>query len=148
VSYRDAQKFRWIVVIVAALPWCAAAIAARMALADVPYPNFGYDPWVASAEPMPLWIDLMICAFIGAASWPVPSIAVVLFFAAITGVASYLFHPRRLAVERQNRAIALSYYACAPLSLMVVACLILALGFFCCTSGLPKGARASGFLRC
>lgn len=33
----------------------------------------------------------------------------------LTGVPTYLFHPRRLTVPAQNRAIALAYYACAPL---------------------------------
>ncbi len=39
----------------------------------------------------------------------------------ITGVPSYLFHPARLSVTRQNRAIAMSYYACAPLALTPIA---------------------------
>lgn len=33
-----------------------------------------------------------------------------------TGAPSYLFCPRNLNVEQQNRALALSYYACAPLA--------------------------------
>lgn len=36
--------------------------------------------------------------------------------AVITGVPSYFFHPQTLPVERQNRAIALSYYSAASLS--------------------------------
>jgi hypothetical protein len=41
---------------------------------------------------------------------------------AATGVPSYLFHPRRLSTEQQNRAIALSYYVCGILSWLAVAC--------------------------
>jgi hypothetical protein len=39
-----------------------------------------------------------------------------LFLLAVTGVASYFFHPPNLSIVRQNRAVALSYYACAPLA--------------------------------
>lgn len=42
------------------------------------------------------------------------------FLLTMTGVASYFFHPRSLTVEQQNRAIALSYFSCAPLALVPV----------------------------
>lgn len=45
-----------------------------------------------------------------------------------TGVHTYFFHPRALPVERQNRAVALSYYACAPLLWLPVAAGLLAVG--------------------
>jgi hypothetical protein len=45
-------------------------------------------------------------------SWP--CLAVALY--SITGAASYFFSPRSLTTLQQNRAIALSYYACAPLA--------------------------------
>lgn len=41
---------------------------------------------------------------------------VFLYFFALAGLPSYFFHPRALPVEQQNRAIVLSYYACAPLA--------------------------------
>lgn len=44
-----------------------------------------------------------------------------LFFKLATGVGSYFFHPRRIPVARQNRAVALSYYACGPLVLLPLA---------------------------
>jgi len=52
---------------------------------------------------------------------PVPGVffflvGYVLFFIVSTGLPSYFCHPRALAVERQNRAIAFSYFACAPLA--------------------------------
>lgn len=37
------------------------------------------------------------------------------FLMGITGLHMYWFHPRNLSIEQQNRAIALSHYACAPL---------------------------------
>jgi hypothetical protein len=38
----------------------------------------------------------------------------------ITGTPAYFFHPKRLEVDIQNRAVALSNYACAPLAWMPV----------------------------
>lgn len=49
----------------------------------------------------------------------------VLTLAVLTGVPSYFFHPRHLPVEQQNRAIVLSYYACAPLAWTPAALLLL-----------------------
>ncbi len=40
-----------------------------------------------------------------------------LFLFTATGTASYFFHPRSISITRQNRAVALSDYACAPLAL-------------------------------
>jgi hypothetical protein len=39
-----------------------------------------------------------------------------LFLMAVSAVASYAFHPGSLEIVRQNRAVALSYYACAPMA--------------------------------
>jgi hypothetical protein len=41
-----------------------------------------------------------------------------LFF--VTGIGSYWFHPKSLSIVRQNRAVALSYYACGPLAYLPV----------------------------
>jgi hypothetical protein len=48
-----------------------------------------------------------------------------LCFYALTGVHTYWFHPRHLSIEQQNRTLALSYYASAPLVLVVPCVLIL-----------------------
>lgn len=42
----------------------------------------------------------------------------------MTGSASYLFRPKSLSTIRQNRAVALSYYACAPLAYLPFTALI------------------------
>jgi len=47
---------------------------------------------------------------------PVMWFALYLFLLAATGVQSWFFHPAALPIIRQNRAVALSYYACAPLA--------------------------------
>lgn len=69
------------------------------------------DPW-----PRPdstLAVAGLAFEFLAVASlWP----ATYLFFLAVMGVGSYLFHPRHLTVVQQNRAIAVSYYGCAGLA--------------------------------
>ena len=47
---------------------------------------------------------------------------------AISGVQTYWFHPRHLTIEQQNRAVVLSYYACAPLLWLVPGLPLLMLG--------------------
>jgi len=54
--------------------------------------------------------------------------SVLLFLFAITGVPSYFFHPKYLPVERQNRAVALSYYTAAPLALLLPAYVLVPVG--------------------
>jgi hypothetical protein len=55
-------------------------------------------------------------------------LAGVLALAALSGLPSYLFHPRHLSPEQQNRAIAMSYYACAPLAFVAWTLPMYALG--------------------
>lgn len=109
VSYRDAQSFRWVTVLHAALP------AIMISVVLVVAPPTG-----------PLLKELKE---VFAAGWPliVWNVSLLLWLAAATGLPSYFFHPRGVSVERQNRALALSYYACAPLAVTPIAA-ALALG--------------------
>ena len=50
-----------------------------------------------------------------------------LFLLFAAGVASYWFHPADLPVVQQNRAVAVSYYACAPLAWLGVALAVMAM---------------------
>jgi hypothetical protein len=61
-------------------------------------------------------------------SIPVWWICIALFLFGMTGVASYFFHPKSLSIVRQNRALALSYYACGPLAYMPLTIAVLVLG--------------------
>lgn len=118
VSYEDAQKFRWMVVLAGFIPLAAAALIARWLTptsAFVILPAIGWP-----VTPVSAWFDVLTCFMAGIAFWAIPSIAIFLFLAAITGIPSFFFHPRDLPVVRQNRAIALSYYCCAPLTLMFI----------------------------
>jgi hypothetical protein len=48
--------------------------------------------------------------------WPTSSLGILLFFNLVSGVGSYWFHPGNISYRHQNRAVALSHYACAPLA--------------------------------
>jgi hypothetical protein len=54
--------------------------------------------------------------------------AIWLFLLGVSGACSYFFHPRRMPVARQNRAVALSHYACAPMAWIWLPALMLAVG--------------------
>lgn len=101
VSYRDSQSFRWVTALHAYLP---------ILIVSITWCIFDWGRgWTSGAE---LW-------------WVLGGLQVValLLLAGLPGLASYLFQSRRLSVEQQNRAIALSYYtgaslACTPLALL------------------------------
>ncbi|MFH0982330.1 MAG: zinc ribbon domain-containing protein [Planctomycetota bacterium] len=98
VDYGDAQRFRWVTVLHVYLP----VLAGTVLLHVLPWPSPFDGPWLD--EP-----------FRGV--WPMAGfhLCILLFLAAATGVPSYFFHPRDIPIEQQNRAVALSYYACAAL---------------------------------
>jgi hypothetical protein len=108
VSFDDAQRFRRATVLVAMagllplLAWaCIVIVRARpitMSSTASPTVRIG---WL---------LELLLI--------PVVIVALYAFLLAAAGVASYFFHPKRLSVEAQNRAVAVSYYACAPLAMM------------------------------
>jgi len=101
VSYRDSQGFRWVTVAACCIPVFLAGIALMTFGARSPTHN-----------------DLFMVFWMG---WGgVWHACVPLFFAAVTGVPSYFFHPKGIPIEQQNRAIALSYYACGPLVFLFV----------------------------
>ena len=111
VSYRDAQRFRWVTILHVYLPVLLATIAIYV------YP--------------PSWsfgIGLVDEAY--KIVWPVVTLNVglVLVLAAITGVPSYFMHPRAQPTEQQNRAVALSFYACGPLAWLPLALLLGSVG--------------------
>ncbi|MFH1746226.1 MAG: hypothetical protein ABIG44_04200 [Planctomycetota bacterium] len=97
VSYADSQSFRWVTILHAWVPIVIASVCAFMAAA---HPDTGHSDlhwWVL--------LSVLVCSLLG--------------LAALSGVASYSFHPPHMSTEQQNRAIALSYYAWAPLAFAV-----------------------------
>jgi rubredoxin len=93
VDYPDAQRFRWITVGIFAVTVFLIIVAYSIASQDV-RDELAVNGWFHGVR----------------------FIAGILGLAALTGLPSYLFHPRHLSTEEQDRAIAMSYYACAPLA--------------------------------
>jgi hypothetical protein len=87
--------------------------------------------------------DVIVPWDAGAALAPVLPLAVLLAIVFVTGVASYWFHPRALSVVRQNRAVALSYYGCAPLAFASIPVLALIAVLIMKEAGLDDQANAS-----
>jgi hypothetical protein len=99
VSYRDSQRFRLATILFFYLLVVLATIAAY-----VKYGIGGLGSLVLDEAARMVWPAIAI------------HVGVILFLAAATGLPSYFFHPRRMDVVRQNRAIALSYYGSAALA--------------------------------
>ena len=118
VDYRAARLFQFVTVLIVSIPLAA--------MAALPIPNSFFAGLGASVNAWPMvmppgWsIDLMLPLLAGAGLRVVVPVAIVLFFLAVTGVASYFFHPPHLTVVQQNRAIAMSYYACTPIVLLLL----------------------------
>jgi hypothetical protein len=93
VDYRDAQRFRWITVAIFAATGLLVYVAYCVTNSDV-VDDLAVNGWYRAVQ----------------------FVAGVLAVAALTGLPSYLFHPRHLPVEEQDRAVAMSYYASAPLA--------------------------------
>jgi hypothetical protein len=121
VSYADSQRFRWITIAHAYIPILIGSLVL-----------YGLD---ASRGPKGIFNSGFGHQLI-AACWPLASVNVgfLMFMVAMTGVMSSFFHPRRLALEQQNRAVALSYYACAPVALSVVPLTLIAGALFASSS--------------
>lgn len=106
VSLTDARKFRRRVV------WLLWIVISLGALGITILATEEYDPtwqlWMHS-KPLTIAIGLVLVGLL----W--------LFLMGWTGLHMYWFHPKALPVEQQNRAIALSHYACSPLLVFAIA---------------------------
>lgn len=117
VSADDARRFRRLTVLIAFVPLAAFACSAYLASLGA-----GLDPaplefLALPGRPMfsgPAHVAFgWVLEFLAAASCV---LALWLFLMAATGVSGYFFHPARLGVVQQNRAVALSQYGCAALA--------------------------------
>lgn len=131
VSLADAQRFRWVTVALMTLSlwsWAAQEILRSRAVTTTPP-----SPFTMFADPKPPYRSLLaygvgtfgvfgVCFASFAAT-----LGLFLFPALITGLPSYLFHPKPFSIELQNRAIAMSYYAAAPLALAPLGLVLLRL---------------------
>jgi hypothetical protein len=106
VSLLDALAFRGAVAIHAFIP--LAGLAAYLYIA-------GFDPRTFTM--------LKFDAVGSIAEWlglPILIASIWLFLIFALGVGSYFFHPGSIPIKQQNRALALSYYACAPWTFFAV----------------------------
>ena len=113
VSFRDAQRFRHLTVLLAWMPaggWIVAFYLSRFGFPIAGEPHGSTLGWA-------LQIGLLVLALF--ACW--------LVLLGWTGALSYFFRPRQLPVVLQNRAVALSYYTCAPLAWLITPAVVFAI---------------------
>lgn len=103
VSFAESQRFRWTTILFAYVPLLAVTALA-------------YWVWWGDRIGEPSIAELMGWV------WPMAAVHLgyVLCLAAVTGLPSYFFHPKDLSIAKQNRAIALSYYTCGPLAMLML----------------------------
>jgi hypothetical protein len=116
VSFRDAQKFRFITIFLAWIPLAAIAVWQRAIVVEQFQPVMKGGT-MALPPGLALWWPWLI----GALTPGIAPLALAVMLLLLSGVASYYFHPKSVSVPLQNRAIALSYYASAPLVLLPIA---------------------------
>jgi hypothetical protein len=119
VSYGDAQRFRLVTSVVAAIVPAIAVAVSLLGDRGLGAALGGFDPFSSMPnQPVPGLLDIALPWAAGAMLPAVLPLCIWLFVFAAAGVPSYWFHPRLLPVIKQNRAVALSHYACAPLILL------------------------------
>lgn len=100
----DALRFRWMVVAHAFVP---VLVLLFPLCRGIYYELWNSSFWVSNDMAGIWWQGLILLACL---------VGAVLGLFAVTGAASYFFHPKTLNNVQQNRAIVLSYYSCAPLA--------------------------------
>lgn len=121
VSYADARRFQLTVI---SLLWLISMIVAGFlvfATDDDAGGPFAWSETLGQAMPVLLLLAIaggwFLCLLLG------------------TGLHTYWCHPKTLSVERQNRAVALSYYACAPLLWAIPPLVLIPIGVVVATIG-------------
>jgi len=123
VRYRDARSFQLVCVTLAWLTigpvaaWGLWSLREDVIADPMPSVTVFFDSPVGEASrPLALLADgSIVAAFL---------VGLFLWLLMGTGVASYFFHPASLPRAMQDRAVATSYYAAAPLTLLPVAGLV------------------------
>ena len=111
VSFADAWRFRWVTVLHVYLPVFVGSLVALVRLWDE-----AVD--LAGAATIPLWLAAQV--------------GILLSLLAVTAAPRCFFRPRRMPIEKQNRAVALSEYASAALMWWPITVVMLAVGWWAC----------------
>lgn len=123
VSIRDGQTFRWVTMLLAWVPlaailgWAATNVPSDVGFGGQTAGRVSGIVFTALAQSQGVPLGLLVPYAVGLATPGVLPAAALLSLVLWTGAAGYFFHPRRLPTGWQNRAIAISYFACAPLVL-------------------------------
>lgn len=138
VSSKDAQRFRWTVVFIAWLPIAVTAATWWLGWVGPMLRNKYGNPW--QADPLLRLsrgsMDGSYYLMTAPGSLALSVLSVLLWLLIATGVSSYFFYPKSLPLIRQDRAVALSYYAAAPLAFLpLVQAWFLALAIFTLSTG-------------
>jgi hypothetical protein len=120
VNRRDALQFRSEVVRRALLAVWAAVLGTQLTWGLEPRGLISLEPRWLFTSTLPPTIDLAICYYAGLTLWPMPWIGALACVIAWTGAASYFFDSSSLSPIKRERAVSLSYYASAPLALLLV----------------------------
>ncbi|MEM9913614.1 MAG: hypothetical protein AAF911_01480 [Planctomycetota bacterium] len=128
VDLREALRFRRLVV---AVVWLTI-VASLVGLILTEVIDLLDDYWF---EQFALGWKLAGGVGVGAVLWA--------WLYACTGLHTYWFHPKKLSIERQNRAVALGYYACAPLLILPLAMLFCAAGLIIYAAGDELGVPSA-----
>jgi hypothetical protein len=111
VSLADAQSFRRWVTVFAVPPWCW--LFGQWYLSFTLLTRSAWNPQDVSGSLLQ-WGGFVVL-----------ELTVILWIFFCAGVPSYLFHPRDRSIVHQNRAIALSYYACGPMVFMSIPAVVI-----------------------
>ncbi len=116
VSYRDARRFQWVVILHVLFP----VLLAVAALYWMVPPDLSVESFMNAMMWGRMPIEPTTLEYAYAEFWPVALLLVgfLMWLIAIAGVASYFFHPKEISVRRQNSGVAMSCYACAPLAVL------------------------------
>ncbi|MAE63845.1 MAG: hypothetical protein CMJ18_06190 [Phycisphaeraceae bacterium] len=119
VSLADARRFQWVTVGLVMIAAVVVTIVVSMHF-DV--------RGITGNLPSRLWPLERLLSMVPPNSLPIVfNVLLVGFLIPATGMHTYWFHPSVLTIRRQNRALALSYYCCAPLAwASVTACVAVA----------------------
>ena len=101
VSWSDARRFRWVTILHVYVGLTILTMSIGRIRRFEWFDDYEFNEWLGPIWPLVIGHVLLL-----------------LWLTAVTGMQSYWCHPRQLDARRQSRAVALSYYACAPLAWM------------------------------